>query len=56
MKDCVTLAKLNSVFCQVFEADLEGQDGKLIKNKSSERKENAEQTIASIHCMNLDTW
>lgn len=58
MKDCATLAKLNSVFCRVFEADLEGQDGKVIKNKSNEkekkRKENTEQKTTSIRCMTLD--
>lgn len=57
MKDCSTLAKLNSVFCQVFEADLEEWDGKVIKkqNKCRKRKENSEQITTSICCMTLDT-
>lgn len=49
MKDCTTLAKLNSVFCRVFEADLEGQDGKVIKSKSNESKAKQTQPRTNNH-------
>lgn len=32
------MAKLNAVLCQVFEADLEEQDGKVIKSRINEKK------------------
>lgn len=32
------LSQVKFSVCQVFEADLAGQDGKVIKNKSNERK------------------